>query len=77
VSRHTATRADAVNEPGTIARGAHLLAEYLAHDFGSARNGGHDLIPVDQFSRGRLVVPGQQRDRLNRHAMGPTAATRT
>ena len=36
---------------GAIARGLHLLAEDPIHKFGAARQGGHDLMPVDQFGR--------------------------
>lgn len=48
---------------------AHGLAEDLVHDLSSPRERGDDLVPVDQFGRRGLVVPGQQRDRLNGHAV--------
>jgi hypothetical protein len=47
-----------------------LLAEDLVHHLSASGKGGHDLMPVDQLCRGGLVVPGEQRDRLDRHAMG-------
>ena len=57
VSRHTAACADAINEPGAIAPWADLLAEDLIHDFSPASQSGDNLVPVDQLSRGCLVVP--------------------
>jgi hypothetical protein len=51
------------------ARLADLLAENLVHDFGAPCEGGHDLVPVDHLCGGGVVVPGQQRDRLYRHAI--------
>jgi hypothetical protein len=46
--------------PGTFCpeSGSDQLAEDLVHDFGAAGQGRNDLVPVDQFRRGRLVVPG-------------------
>jgi hypothetical protein len=37
------------------------LAEDLIHDLSSPGEGGDDLVPVDEFGRRGLVVPGQQR----------------
>jgi hypothetical protein len=51
---------------GTFSQRSDLLAEDLVHDLGSARQGRNDLVQVDQFRRGGLVVAGQQRDRLYR-----------
>ncbi len=51
--------------PSRFRRG--LLAEDLVHDLGAAGQGRNDLVPVDQFRRGCLVVAGQQRDRLHRN----------
>lgn len=46
-----------------------LLAEDLIHHLGAPSKGRHDLISVDQLCRGGLIVPGEQRDRFDRHAM--------
>lgn len=46
-----------------------LLAEDLIHNLGAARQCRHDLMPVDQLSGRRLVVPRQQRNCLHRHAV--------
>ena len=48
------------------AKKPNALAKDLIHDFGAARQGRHDLMPVDQFRRRCLVVPGQQRNRFYR-----------
>ncbi len=47
-----------------------FLAEDLVHHLGAPSKGRHDLMPVNEFGRGGLVVPGQQGDRLDRDAMG-------
>ena len=46
-----------------------LLMEDLVHDLGAPSKDRHDLMPVDQFGCGRLVVAGEQRDCFDRHAM--------
>ena len=47
---------------GKTSSKADLLAEDLVHDLGASSERWHDLMPVDQFRRRRLVVPGQERD---------------
>jgi hypothetical protein len=36
----------------------YLLAEDLVHDLGALSEGRHDLMPVDHFCRGGLVLSG-------------------
>jgi len=45
------------------------LAEDLVHNLRSAGQRGDYLVPIDQLGRRGLVVPGQQRDRLDGHAV--------
>ena len=45
-----------------------LLAEDLVHHLSTAGQRRHDLMPVHQFCRRRLIVASQQCDRLHRHA---------
>ena len=49
---------------------SNFLAEDLVHHLGAPSKSRHDLMPVYQLCRGDLVVPGEQRNRLDRHAMG-------
>ena len=47
-----------------------LASGQVGHgELGALGQSRHDLMPVEQLGRGGLVVPGQQRDRLHRHAM--------
>src|ERR1700720_2075146 len=58
-------RLDVLPSTLCLESGSDQLAEDLVHDLGTACQGRNDLVPVDQFRRGCLVVAGQQRDRLH------------
>lgn len=62
---HEMRAADARQRSGT----ADGSSEDLIHDLCASGERRDDLVSVDQFGCRGLVVPGQQRDRLDGHAM--------